>query len=127
MELLNKLKAIEYIYEDISPNIFLYRQSHEKDFLLIDKINSKQKEFTLDSLIIYLQFTDYDLVRLNIILDTILTNQAIYHKMMMEDNLKILNLTISDINIMEDELKETLKEITKKYVSKRLYIVRGEK
>lgn len=126
MNLTNKLDLLEYIYEEIDPDIFLYKLTETSPFLLIDKTDNRQKEFTLDLLVNYLDVTEFNLVKLELIIDSVLTQQALFHKMILDDHLKLLGLTTSELTKMEQDLKDTLKDITKGYVKKRLYIVETE-
>lgn len=118
-----KLGLIEYIYEDIGHDIFLYRKSIDDNFELIDKANDKRSERTIERLISWLEFAPIELGKFELLIDSILEQQSLYHKMVLEDHLKVLNLQLSDINIMQKELEIVLRDITKQYVKNRLYLV----
>lgn len=126
MNLYNKVKMIDYIYEDIGYNVFLYKKYNEDTFTLVDKANGKEKQYTLETLFDYLEDSPFNMVKLNLIIEDILMQQALYYSIMLTSHLDILEITESDIKDMEIELKTTLRDITKTFVKKRLYLVTDE-
>lgn len=126
MILLDKLRLVEYIYEKFEDNTFIYRKSIGDNFLIVnEKLETEVEYKDVESLAKDLSERNDLRIKVEILVDIVLTEQALYHKILMENSLKVLNLSISDLNIMEQELKTALKDITKKYVSNRLTIING--
>jgi hypothetical protein len=117
---------VMYIYEEIDYNLFLYKKEPGEAFFLVDKANDKEQEYTINTLIEYLQDSPISMTKLDQILDNALVEQAMYYNMLLEEHLTVLDMTISDIKEMENALKEALQELTKTYMTKKLYIVKDE-
>lgn len=126
MTLLNKLEAIEYIYENVGNSMFLYRKSNASEYQLLNESENTSLVFPnskeLYNYLLSNQHIDY--FKVEVLVDIILTEQALYHKIMMEKELKLLGMSVADLNIMEAELKGALQDITSKYMRTKLEIVK---
>ena len=105
-----KLSAIEYIYEPLheSPNsnLFLFKESLNSPFRLIRKVGNLKhdSEVSIEDLINLIQ-NHYNFDRTMYLINSALHSQAMYHRVMLENNLKLIGMNYSQLEDDYDAMK----------------------